>query len=117
MSEQLSTLDVLKAARELIADPARWQQGWFAADADGIGCRGNSEGAVSFCALGAIEHITGGNVWIDDFTTPAEAALLDAAERLYPDMSDPAAVNDELGHEAVLRVYDEAIRREEAKSE
>lgn len=49
-----AVLDVLKAGRELIADPERWTQGTYARDADGNRVYYDSPAAVCWCSQGAV---------------------------------------------------------------
>jgi hypothetical protein len=54
----MTPLKTLKAARQLITDPAKWTQGEYARDAYGKEVRPWSEDARCFCAFGAIQHVT-----------------------------------------------------------
>jgi hypothetical protein len=103
-----STVDILRAARHRIENPRRWCQGAFAA-------RGSrpvkpaSKRATRWCAIGAVhaELGTDPGTW-PSVPSPALGALWDAAMALY---SEGAwGVNDCRGHDAILRVFDEAIR-------
>lgn len=114
MSEK-TTLEVLKTGRERISDPADWSRYMFAESVDGNNlCDGFADGAVKWCGLGAIEYATG--EWFSVGASAEPHRLLNlVSNELYPGMS-LIEVNTDLGHEAMLAVYDEAIRREEAKS-
>jgi hypothetical protein len=99
----MTTLDVLRDARAIIEDPARWWQGSAA-----------NETCTRFCAMGAIR--IGLGRW-DDVGTAAWEALDAASGDLHGyALSLVSRVNDQVGHEAVLRVYDRAIAVEEAKA-
>jgi hypothetical protein len=54
----MTPLETLKAARQLISDPAKWTQGEFARDVDGNEVKAWSEDATCFCAYGAIQRVT-----------------------------------------------------------
>lgn len=101
-----TTIEILKAARELIADPNRWCQDVYARDATGKDVVPDDPAACQWCALGAIER----------FSEPPSYAL-EAIAALIPDRSLPAArmqvpdVNDTDGHAAVLEMFDAAILR------
>ncbi len=103
----MNTKEILIAARELIADKSRWTQGTLARNVEGNPehcVQGKT--AVCFCAAGAVMHCATGEdeeEWIG-----AWSALDAAAFSLYGGR-DVAGVNDKLGHEAVLKVYDHAI--------
>jgi hypothetical protein len=108
--------DTLIQARALIADPARWTQHALARDAEGDshppthphsifanweGLQGTDSRACSWCAIGAIQHVK-------PSALKALKLLNAAAKTLYE--ANIAHVNDELGHDAVLTVYDHAIK-------
>jgi hypothetical protein len=102
-------LRVLRAARELIADPERWTQGEYARDADGKPVDDGDERAVRWCATGAIWRTApSGSVACRTIQLAAEVA------RRAHDMG-LMQVNDRLGHQAVLRVLDQAIAAAEAE--
>lgn len=101
------TISVLRAARELISDPARWTQDVMARDRDGVELRdGYDTGAVCFCAEGAIEHITGHDL---GFAHPALAALVVAVRELGEGGVTPAGYNDSHSHPEVVALFDRAI--------
>lgn len=97
--------EVLIAGRKLIEDPARWTQGHLARDAEGNKTAMINAG-VRWCAAGAVCRVD--NQFLDiNACTNAWSALNEAARKLH---KRPVVwVNDELGHEAVLKVYDLAI--------
>ena len=105
------TVQVLQAARNLIADESRWGRRWLSTTADGTCAYGvMSEDAVAWCAHGAIMH-EGGEGYF-----PAARLLDRVASELFPDtiaahpeVIPAAAVNDHLGHAAVMQMFDRAI--------
>jgi hypothetical protein len=112
----MTTKDTLIKARALIADPARWTQHALARNAAGEshppthpqgnnifweGLQGNDPQACAWCAIGAIQHVT-------PTSQKARRLLTIAADALYN--THVANVNDELGHTAVLEIYDHAIK-------
>lgn len=55
-----SVESVLTRARELIADPARWQRSrWYASDAAGAACSPRDPRAARWDLLGALAHVIG----------------------------------------------------------
>jgi len=100
---------LLEHARARITDPANWTQLEFARDADGFRCRNiTSLDAVCWCAAGSL-NLSGDTL----HATPkafrlASRELEAAAFRLYG--RNIADVNDGLGHEATLRMFDDAIK-------
>jgi hypothetical protein len=102
----MTTLEILKAARALIADPARWQRQDFA---DTWVCDPN---ASKFCAIGAAYHVAGVRPTSDEQTQEIRVAhdtLYGAAHELYG--RGIIDVNDNIGHAAVMRCYDAAIAK------
>jgi hypothetical protein len=104
----MTTLDVLKAARALISDPARWTQNVMARDADGgqytFGCAPQT---VSWCALGALQHITG---------KASTNGALDALDTQLPIYITIDYFNDTHTHAEVLALFDAAIARLEREA-
>jgi hypothetical protein len=100
------TLDVLKAARALISDPARWTQGAYARDEQGNEVDIYDAEACAWCALGAITLVSidmpGSRAWRELMATTA-----------IP-VSD---FNDNSDHAAVLGLYDRTIARLEREAE
>lgn len=103
------TVQDLQRARNLIADPKKWCQGGLTRLIDGrlSHSRDSTRHGVAFCAIGAL---------VVTDTEHSVGHLLDqAALDLFPKLREadglrPAAmVNDDLGHAAVLRMYDRAI--------
>jgi hypothetical protein len=93
----VSTLDVLRAAREYISAPSRWAQGWY-----------DEGGAV--CAIGAVNVAMG--------RQPDCNEISEAEEALRSAVSGDSVVdfNDSHTHAEVLTLFDRAIAIEEAKA-
>jgi hypothetical protein len=108
----ITPLDILKAARKRISDRGRWTTGWYAKDAARQKTYCESLEAVCWCASGAVyrqglaiyPYVQRAIVCRD-----ALGHLEDAATELYS--LNLFKVNDELGHEAVLKTYDRAIEK------
>jgi hypothetical protein len=109
----MTTLEIIKAARELISDPKRWTQGASARDDTGSEHYGSDKVAVCWCATGAVSEVTKGLM----FAKYVKAInLLDS---VCPSVVDPdpdvpclrpiAHYNDTHVHEEVLAKMDEAI--------
>lgn len=100
---------ILREARALIEDPARWTQGASARTADGRETFAACPDAVQWCAAGAVRKVS-------DFPGSANHAranaLLGAQARAIGHTTP--AVNDALGHTAVLQMFDAAIAAAEA---
>jgi len=121
----MTEVELLKAARELIADPAHWVTGYLAVDEYGNPVTTSSQEACKFCAMGAVYHT---EFWaystlrhsalerLDEISsemlsTKAGDADIDLAD--MDEMRAVALVNDYLGHTAVLEVFDQAIAQAE----
>lgn len=103
-------LEVLRAARELISDPARWTAGVFARDKDGQECKTRSLEAVCWCSWGALVKLAP----TPSVTSNALTALNNASYGLGYN-SAPVA-NDNGGHRVVLKMFDIAIEKEQNAS-
>lgn len=105
----MSTLDVLKAARALISDPARWHQGNWACDAAGNDVEPLYMGAVRWCAAGAINKIGQPNKdVVDQAVNTVQCAIEDDATIFD--------VNDYGTHAEVLALFDTAIQQLEREA-
>jgi hypothetical protein len=92
----ITVREVLCKARKLISDKKHWCRGaWHQKRA----------GVDQYCALGALHEIGKGS---DGNTNAIVNKTLGAASReLYS--TDIVNVNDDLGHEATLKMFDRAI--------
>lgn len=99
-----SVLDILIAARAIIADRRNWTQGVNARDKCGVEVAASSPTACYFCAQGAIIRASGHN---HRAKNEAAEALDEAAQFLFHDLAH--IVNDRRTHADVLRIYDNAI--------
>jgi hypothetical protein len=105
----MTPVEVLRKARELISTPDRWTKGYFAHDLVGTDVEPHEDGAVCFCALGALgvssyyEPVS----WIDGAIELLETTI---------GCHDLGEWNDapERTHVDILAAFDEAIRRAEA---
>ena len=105
----MTTLDVLKAARELISDPARWTQGFFARDGAGMPAYASDPRATRWCLEGALIKFCLGDA--------SYAAALMVLRREQPVPQLPAYVyNDDHTHAEVLALFDAAIARLESEA-
>jgi len=104
----MTTLEVLKDARNLIADKGRWCRGYAALAESGHPVRAHSDRAVRWCAVGAVRHIVGDD-WDAKSIRSIRQMLNIVSEELHG-KENLVLVNDHDGHEAVLKVFDEAIK-------
>ncbi len=100
-----STVETLERVRELLSDPNRWTQGFFARNAEGagIGIDGiKADKAAAFCILGALFRVDG------PYGFPAEEAIRNALPRGVQGIPD---YNDSRRHRSVLKLLDKAIAK------
>lgn len=94
-------LDILRGAREIISDPSRWCQGTL------------ENGAGQVCALGAIARSSDavGRRYAEDdvMRAVAQKMLREKTPALCSSIHPAACVNDFMGHEATLEMFDTAI--------
>lgn len=109
MSQQRSTVEILKAARARIAQPETWCKEWFARDERGQNRDYNDPEAVKWCAVGSIRKED------TPYNGPVYGALLAQLPEGYKSVSD---YNDDFGvtHADILALYDRAIATEEKKA-
>jgi hypothetical protein len=97
--------EILIAARAKIADPAHWCQRSLAVDSRRIPIGVKHSDACAWGALGALGALEA----TSEYISYARALLYDAAYATHG-MLSIVIVNDELGHAAVLQMYDYAIK-------
>lgn len=99
----MTTLEILKAARELLAVPERWTTGVLAKSQDGSEVAPNSTEAVCWCISGACLKIDG-----SQFLNVIEALKIGTAVPIWNDAPERT-------HAEVLARFDEAIAKLEEK--
>lgn len=109
----MNALEVLKAARHLLSDPNRWTKRAYARAADGLDIDATSDMAVSFCAIGAMRHVTGSDSIVDNEEYGEAMVALNGAVVWPGKLCRTARFNDhpDTTHEDVLALYDRAIER------
>lgn len=109
----MTVVEILRAAREKISDPAHWTTRDYARDHRGLSADLLSNDAFCWCALGALWAASeGAEVFIE---SRANKLLLSAAGEIRSGFGI-VEVNDTLGHQAVLNMFDRAIANAEACS-
>jgi hypothetical protein len=98
----VSPVEILKAARELIAKPERWTRGVIARAGTVPLTSAMGEGATCWCAMGAVDKCAGG----PDCSAPA----LDLLYPIIPGCGI-AQFNDSHDHPEVLALFDRAIAK------
>ncbi len=103
----MTPLETLRAARQLISDPAKWTQGEMARDADGNGISANNDLATCYCSFGAIQFVN------KESTQIAASRHLDHLCLSKFGISVDV-FNDTHTHAEVLALFDAAIAELEA---
>ena len=106
---------VLTAAYNLLLDPKRWIQGAMATDKDGYSVRPETPKAVCFCSIGAIRRVAP----LKYDAAPREMARSLLSRAAHQEFGvNPVCVNDDLGHDIALLMFEKAIelgKRQEAE--
>jgi len=107
----MKTSELLRAAQELIRDKSKWTRGAYGRDAAGesVDDVDSITAAESFCALGAVHFVSGDEVDEGPWFEALRRAAIIAGE------SSVVSVNDVLGHDAVMKMFDRAIEIAEAE--
>ena len=103
----MTTLQILKAARELISVPEAWTTRTMARSESGMKVDPCSDRAVCWCLHGALQHVIGFN-----YGLPIEVYA--ALDRVHP--VNPTAFNDTHSYTDTLGFLDQAIALEEARA-
>ena len=98
----MTPLETLKAARQLITDPAKWTQGTLARTKFQNTCQVQSKYAECFCAWGAVHRVSNG-VENPEVDTTLQG-VCSKTSGMYV-----AAFNDTHTHAEVLALFDAAI--------
>lgn len=106
----MDALKVLKQAKALIEDKSNWTQKTYARDCNGDSVPAINSEAVCFCSVGAIANVTYQSASLAKHLQ-AETYVDNCALDLYG--MTMVHVNDQLGHRAVMNMFDEAIKQAE----
>jgi hypothetical protein len=98
-------IQIVEAARILIADEQHWCRGDLARDANGVGVCPTSDSATKRCGLGAL--IMAAYQLTNDRREAHDVAI--KAMRPRHGSATLVNVNDVRGHTAVLALFDEVI--------
>lgn len=107
-------MNVLREAYDLIRDEERWTVEYAATDRQGEPVAPGSTEAVRWCAVGALVRCAGWTAW-----SAGERNWLESlAKTMFPDLrrysiSHVMGVNDELGHDAVMQLFEKALIQQE----
>lgn len=114
-------LEALQKSRSRIADPANWVVGMIACDERGQLISATSTNAQRWCAIGAVMATTGeSDTILNELGMSCRRALSAEIKNLPKKWllySTPtvAGINDTMGHEAILELYDRTIATTKAK--
>lgn len=105
----MTVAEILNEARAKIAVQDTVVEHIYATDAKGFARMPNDDDACQFCAVGALLHVIDReSTW---HLTPVQRQALDVLFRASFQVHEKGVtdVNDQLGRDAVLQVYDKAI--------
>ena len=105
MRKPKTAVGALKAAMRLIGNKKRWTTGNFAVNKHDVQVDPLKNTAIAWCALGSLQKVDGPREY------DAKLFLEEAALKKY--RTDPATINDILGHRAVMTMFRHAIKRAE----
>lgn len=105
------THELLIAARGMIEDKTNWCANEMAQNKEGRSVASDDEDAVRFCALGAL-HRAGSDMAVDvAHMSEIELQMSGCAMAIFGhEAQSIASINDARGHDAILAVFDFAIR-------
>jgi hypothetical protein len=106
-----TVLETLQQTRDLLADKSRWTIGSFARDESNTTVMATHERACKWCLEGALQKVTDFNELLPEANDRLKR-LIPLDEHGRPTHHIPS-LNDQVGHEAVLRLLDEAIAKEQ----
>lgn len=115
--ETPTTSQLLREARDLIADRLHWTRGTYARNIDGKPVNAHDPEACRFCAVGAVQRVFALrelSIYDTDGGSPYALACGALAEAVLGGGGSITAYNDQGGHEATLALFDCAIARLEA---
>ena len=133
MAKTEEALKNLKAAYKILKDEERWTQGTLASvpiyddgdDAKEIldwdrrneDLTGIDDPNAKFCALGAIQHVDGpGEKLAEEFLIQAATEIcLEQDQTVSEDQDDVFTVNDEIGYDETLDMFERAIKLAKTK--
>lgn len=107
----MTTLEILRGMRELLADEKRWTKGVFARDADGMATCPVYGEASCFCIAGAARMITNDRAYGTGLNAWRARVLEAARARSLGEWNDAP----ERTHAEVLAALDKAIELESAR--
>lgn len=103
-----SAKQILEAARALLSDPSHWTQRVSARDSAGLPVAFNEPRACKFCAGGAVAKVA---INMPGPEYEQAIAAMYAAAKHDLNAGGLVQVNDYMGYEATLRMFDKAIER------
>ena len=102
----MKTVELLIKARETISDPDNWCREYWALNQYDTPVYPKDASACKFCSVGALKK----NSWDERKINKARLYLSQACLELGASDLVPA-VNDTMGHEFMLKVFDRAIEK------
>jgi hypothetical protein len=113
MGAVMTSLETLKAARQLITDPAKWTKIRLAKNSEGLAVNVHDPSAVCFCSMGALLVVSG--MYLSDVVIAKASNALDNnlpkdfVETFNHEVCSFTDFNDTHTHAEVLALFDAAI--------
>jgi len=101
----MTTLEVLRATRELLSDKTRWARGNYAYDSEGNIVDPNASTAERFCVIGAMWYVSNSR------------QAIAIAEALEGRAAVLASYNDTCGYHKIMHWLDAQIAKQEEMTE
>lgn len=102
-------LDILKLARDKIADKDHWCQDWFALDMFGNDISPSDITADRYCAVGAIHSARHELGATEEDSILASGYLHQSCKKLFNLPANSVNDLDTLGHDAIMEAYNRTI--------
>lgn len=104
IDEKTKAIVNLIATKALLSDSTRWCKRYLAMDANGLRTEVTDERATRWCALGALEKVTGSRLHLTEWRHLTAAAK----ELGWQYVSE---LNNETDHTMVMRMFDMALEK------
>ena len=109
----MTTVNLLRDTQQLIEDKRNWTTGAFARNPAGNSVGTTQADASCWCAIGALQATAYKNKYSRSVHQKAMMVLDQIARRMtdadYDSAGSVEKINDNYGHGAVMRLYDQAI--------
>lgn len=99
----------LRQAYELIRDEKHWCRGYMAVDSNGFQTDYDRDDAAKWCASGAVTRCNCSDEEVAAVARAAKALFPKASHLISGSFGAVVAINDQLGHEAIMQCFEKAL--------